>query len=346
MARAITSLKSLPGSAQSTAATLAALGFPEGRWHYVSEYPLAAPDKKVQVRNIRQTAPPKKVAHYMEVMRPFTKDRSGLVMPPVIYSQDGHLLDGNTRDAAARKLGWTTYPAIILEDNYKDAPQAIEDMFRTVSVRFNRINGEPLSNDDLEQHILALARPGDSPTDLSRRLQVPLTMVKNVLAARSAKGKLKELGIDLSDYPHIHRTHFSYIGYKLGVWHDEPLRAFAELLKLKVPANDAYTMQKRFLALPSDEEILKAIQVEHASRADISKGYVTRPSRSAQLRQHLGFVIKYTPGDLVESIPGSENQHLEVLRDAIIRLQRIRDEQERLVARRQAAQEEEATDEG
>jgi hypothetical protein len=326
--------KSLPGNAQLTAAKMTLLAFRERTWHYNPNYPLADAQFQVQVRDGSEVAPPKEVARYAEMMKPYLTKRDQLTMPPVVVTADGYVVDGNTRIAAARKLEWLTFPAFVLNDRYEGAPTSLIDRLIMLGTMLNMTHGRGLSRERQEQLILQVSKDGDSPEEISRKLQISRNIVLSTLKARDATERLMELGVDMR-VPHITKTHLAALGSKSASFNNEVYRNLAVLIRdtaMSTPEQGAF--MKKVLGLGSDQDKLAAIEAESTSR---NAGPVTgrgKPPRSAQLRQHLGFVLKYAgdPGELVEST-GDRTACLDqsaMIRDTLAVLYDILAAQERL----------------
>lgn len=345
MASLITTMKSLPPSAQSTAAKLATLGFGERRWRYDSSHPLSEAAKVVQIRGIAERAPVKKVSHYAEMLRPFTpaRLRSQMMFPPMVFTNDGYLLDGNTRDRAAQKLGWITFPAIVLNDDYEGANEMLLEKFKSIGALLNLGNGTDLSRTDVERLLLEIVKDDDSPADIARKLQVSRSTVMNLMNARKAYRRAEELGVDLSEAARITRTHMSDLGASLDKYTDPVYVNFLELIRdAELSTNEQRSIAKQVFAAGLESEKMEIVSAERTSRHGKVTGHAGRPPQSAQLRQALGKVLKFedSPGRAVEDDPASSQAHRVVIWKAIEVLRKISNEQDILDSRRLLAAEE------
>lgn len=346
MAPPIRKISSMPGQAQGTALKLVLAGFPEGSFHYAPNHELADPAMGMQIRDDENRAPAKRVAHYREMMKPYTLNRADLLMPPVVFTGDGYLLDGWTRTEGARGLNWMTYPAIVLDDYYEGAPEALEEKFNVASAMLNLTHGTGLSTAETERVILLVSKSIDleapgAVAELARKLQISRSWAANLLASRTANERAARLNIDLSNAPWITRTHMA----DLGNWREKMTNpVFKALLELtrdaKLSTPDQRALAKQVFACGTEEEKLELIAGELSSRDAQVNGHHGRPSDAARLRQALGRVTKYQPipGQAVETIAGGSSTHLEVIDQAIATLYLIRGEQLKLDARRLAAQ--------
>jgi hypothetical protein len=336
-------ISSFPGQAQGTALKIVLAEFPEGAFYYAPNHDLADPSMGMQIRDDENRAPSKRVAHYREMMKPYTLNRAALLMPPVVFSADGYLLDGWTRTEAARGLGWMTYPAIVLDDNYQDAPDALMEKFHTLSAMLNLTHGTGLSTAETERAILLVAKgidleaPG-AVNELARKLQISRSWATGLLSARAANERAAGLGIDLSGATWITRTHMS----DLGAWREKlPDPVFTKLLELvrdmKLSTTTQRIIAKQVFGCDTEAEKLAVIAGERASLDNGGGGHQSRPSDASRLRQALGGVTKYklNPGQAVETIAGGSEVHIETIDNAIAVLNLIRTEQLKLNYKRE-----------
>jgi hypothetical protein len=332
MAPPIMTMKSLPPVAQSTAAKIATLGFGERRWRYEGNHDLAEASKVSQVRDIEDRAPAKKVAHYAEMLRPFTgaRLRGQMTFPPVIYTNDGYLLDGNTRDQAARRLGWVTFPAIVLNDNWEGANEALMEKFLSLGTLLNITNGTDLSRANVERLLAQIVKDDDSPADIAKKLQVSRSTVMNLMNATKTRKRADELGVDLSGAK-ITRTHLSDLGAAIDKFTNPVFVNFLELIRdAELSTNEQRSIAKRIFAAGEEFQKMEIISEERASRHGKVTGHAGRPPQSAQLRQALGKILKFkdNPGRAVEDAPESSQLHRTVIWEAISTLQKIANEQD------------------
>ena len=342
MAPPIRKISSFPGQAQGTALKIVLAEFPEYSFHYAPNHELADPSMGMQIRDDENRAPKNRVAHYREMMKPYANNRADLIMPPVVFSADRYLLDGWTRTEAARGLGWHTYPAIVLDDNYNGAPDALVEKFHTLSAMLNLTHGTGLSNAETERAILLVAKgidldaPG-AVQELARKLQISRSWASGLLSARAANDRAAKLGIDLSGATWITRTHLANMGNWRDRLTDPVFEDFLTLIRdarLSTPAQAA--IAKQVFACSTEQEKLNLIASERASMDSVVNGHHGRPSDAAKLRQALGKVTKYrsSPGQAVETVAGGSDMHIETIDEAIAVLYTIRSEQLKLAQSR------------
>jgi hypothetical protein len=320
-------VRNLPPVAQSTAPKLALVGFREGQWQFQPNAPIPDLSHRVQVRGIAEPAKPGKVAHYADMMRPYTLRRDQLIMPPVILTSDGYVVDGNTRLQAAIKLGWHTYPAFVLDISYDGAPEVDLDRLLTLGGLLNLSHGEGMNSAQVENLILRLIHDdGDSVMEISRKLQVSRPTVQGIMNARKTRERARALGIVIPEVGSpgckLTRSHLADLGAKIDRFKNGTFSAMLELIiKTELPGTEERSIMKRVIEAPTEEDGLKIIAAEMASRSGMAAKVSRRPSKAAQVRQSAGLVVNHfregTLGLLVETEPESEADQLKMLEDAV-----------------------------
>lgn len=339
MAAPIRKTESLPPQAKLTSLRLAAAEYPEGTWRYAPNHELADPGLGHQVRGDKDRAPRHRVAQYAEVMKDFTLRRDEMLFPPVVFTADGYLIDGWTRTEAARKLGWMTFPAIVLLDSYSNADEARLDKFELLGGALNLDHGNNLSPADTERLVLNVSKGMDltapgAAAEIAKRLGISRTWVSNLLNAQTAYKRAENSGIDLSKAvaPTITRTHMAFLGNNA----DKLTRpVFEALLKLTIDAKlsttDMPALARRVFACEEQQEKLDLLDSERASLDGVIKGHSARPNDAARLRRALGNITKYklNPGLAVEDNPKTAGDHEQVIDNAIAVLYSIKSAQQK-----------------
>jgi hypothetical protein len=316
----LTVVKNWPAPAQFTAAKLEQVGFREGRLSYVRHYPLdrfADGRNRIQIRNIPQLAPPNKVAHYKEMMKPYTNNRDRLIMPPMVVTGDGWLLDGNTRTEAAFGLNWSTFHAIVLADSYEGAPQSLINRFKTLGARLNNDHGEPLPAADIERIALGILAddPGMSTVDLAALMQVSRAKITNAQNAHKATVRAERLSVALA--PQVTRTHLADLGAKDDRFTDLVFVGLLSLIRDRnLSTNEQRVIIRRLAEHGSEEAKLGYLREEYESRDVMVPGTVGRkPPTSGIARQRAGFFLRFEnrEGALVEPSPAAAALHRQTL---------------------------------
>ena len=336
MGAAITLAKSLPPNAQSLAQKMELIGFPQRTWRYVFNHELADMNKVFQNRGIEGLAKKNKIDRYKTILKPFNLIRDQLTMPPVVFTADGWLLDGNTRTIAVRDLGWLTFPAMVLNFSYEgDTPQQIIDQMHELAAVLNLGHGDNLDKEGTENAIARLLKDDTSPLDLARRLGVSKSTVQNVQYARKARLQAERLNISL-DAPNISRSHLAELG-RIG--YDDPVYSdFVRLITVgKMSLSDQRGIQRRLAAETTEAAKVKLLLDEITSRASMRGGRATKPQPSARLRQIMGQFANREAGEFVETNPESFGLQRSALLGGIGQLQKIYDRQLQMEAQLESA---------
>lgn len=304
MVRVITSLERLPAEAAPYAERIEKFGF---TWRYNEEYGLVAPGKRVQVRTITSVAPPREVSKYAQDLK------RGDVMPPVIVTADGYLVDGATRTEAARSIGWKRFPAFILDVVYEQATAEQRHRVTYLGAAFNLTHGRGMNTANLLAIMEDVATDDDTPSSVAMKLHIPVSTATTMLNSVRARRRAERLGVAVSD--RLTNSHLKLFGGKANQLTDP---VFAGVLKLaqdaglSIAATTALT--KRVQAKGTERERLDLLKTERAGYRDMIHGGETRPSKAAKVRQHLGYIIgEENPELLVEMDPTAAGPYREQL---------------------------------
>lgn len=319
----------LPDYAKSTAQRLELLGFTG--WTFVEDARLGDPEKNIQVRDAVAQAPTKEVANYAAALK------RGDIMPPVVFTRDGWLVDGMTRTAAARSAKWSYFPAFRLDVAYEDAPKALVDQLITLGAAFNLTHGRGLSKQNVMRVILQVSQDDDSPRDIAAKLHVSESMVARVLNADKAAKRAMRLGVEVEGLTQVTQSHLANLGARSTRYTDGPFREFVTLIRdAALSTKDATDLARRVEALGTEKEKLELLRAERESRHEViasqAKGGSRKPARSARLRQNLGFLLANadSPGNLVELNADAADAHVKTMWDAIAVLRKVISEQDNM----------------
>jgi hypothetical protein len=304
MARGRSILENVPPYAQSTIDRIELMGFTD--WNFFENQPLADLNRRVQVRDTDKLAPHVDVARYAASLK------RGDIMPPAIFTRDGYLVDGATREAAARLVGREVYPAVRLNVNFENAPKPVIDQLTMLGTAFNMSHGRGMNKANVEAVILNVANPGDTAREIANRLgNVSEGTVQNVLSARKGRQRASDLGFNPADI-NLTQTHWARFGS--SNLNDEVLRDLITLsIDSSVSTTDLEDMLRALRERRTDQDRLTYLASEKRTRPD-SNG---RPSRSGKVRRSLGFIMKFAdqPELLVETDPREAADYMRVLTD-------------------------------
>lgn len=292
-----TALASCPPWAQEAGRRIELMGF---GFRFFEDVALGDTGKRLQVRDDEELAPARTVKEYAEQMK------AGDQFPPAIFTADGYLVDGATRTEAARRIGKTAFPAFILHEvTYADAPEPLLERLVTLAAMMNITHGNRLSDSSkmrVIEYIAQLKGADATPQDIARQLHVSTSYVANILWARKAQERAAELGVSLESERPLSMTHLARLGSASSRMNNEPWAALARLVVTgMLSTTEQLHITRRLNECDTDDQRLKLIEGESRSRVMVTQGLNRRPPPSAQLRQHLGFVYKNTPGQMMEA---------------------------------------------
>jgi lambda repressor-like predicted transcriptional regulator len=323
MAPSITKIRSLPPSAQLTAQRMGLTGFPEGTWSFNMNHDLADMGKVMQVRDLKEAARKSRVNDYATAMKPYTTDRTQLTFPPLIFSADGWLIDGNHRNLAAVQLGWLTFPAFTISFSYQNQATAILDQFLELAALCNVSHGDNLDRENVAKIIERLAKDDSSAADLGKRLGIPRSTVQNVLWARTARLRAERLDVPC-EADHVFRTHLAEIGRLDKTFTDDVFAALVNLtVKGKLRTGEQKAVIQQVESQTTTQGKLDLIEAEMSGRDGIVSNRATKPSPAAQLRQALGKVNAGDLGMKLEKDPKHWDTHKRQLREGIANMEKI-----------------------
>jgi hypothetical protein len=319
VARAIINAESLPSYAQGgNAERISSFGF---EWKFIAERRLGDVAQRVQVRTIAQLAPPKETSKYAQDMR------RGDQFPPIIITADGYLVDGSTRTEAARKVGWTTFPAFELDVLYKDAPESVRKQLIALGAGFNATHGRRMSPQNFKEIVETISVEDDTVKDIAKRLHIPESTANTLLNAAKAQHRAERLGVTLDGS--LTNSHLRLFGGKSQQFTDPVFAALITLTqdaKLTIPMTT--DLMKRLSASGTERERLALLDGERRDYRSIIEGASLNPSRAAKLRQSLGFLNGVRDADtLAEQDPHAARTHIKVLKEAMFQLERVIDAQ-------------------
>jgi len=322
MARAITQMKDLPPEAVPVAERIHLLGF---GWRYFPEHPLADVSRRVQVRDVEALAPPVQVSRYAQAMK------NGDKFPPAILTQDQYLVDGATRTEAARRLKGTAFHAFVLDVNMEGSGEAMERQLKILGGSFNNTHGRGMSIANVERLVDAVSEDDDSYRDIARKLHIPESTVATVMLARKTRKLAEKLGVELNGT--LTASHLKLFGGKIQKYTQPVWGAFLQLVQdahMSLP--QTVEVSKGIEAAADEPERMKILSDTRVSYEPVIRtGISQAPSRSAKLRQTLGYTLNAENLDLmVELDPAKAAEHSRVLDEVIERLNKVRAAQTRL----------------
>lgn len=301
----------LPGYARSTATHIRKFSF---TWRFFQDHGLADVSKRVQVRDIKQLAPPHEVNRYAEAMK------RGDQFPPVIITADGYLVDGATRTEAARKRGWTGFPTFVLDINYGDALPVQQKQLVYMGAGFNLTHGRGMNTKNIADIVLEVTDVDDTPSEVARKLHISTSTASTLLNAANAKKRAERLGVDVDGT--LTNSALKLFGGKSSRFTDPVFKEFFKLAQdAKLPYGTVNSLAKRLEAAGTEHERIDILDTERLAYRDLIEGGATSPSPAAKLRQNLGFLLRVDdPEKLIEHEGGAVSQHNDALTKAAEKL--------------------------
>jgi predicted transcriptional regulator len=321
MSTITTARQSLPEWARQAFDLCEQLGFKPKFDH---DYPTPDYNKRVQVRAEKHVAPAAEVAKYAAAMLRNEK------FPPIVVTRDGYLDDGATRAAAAKKNKFPTIPGLILDESFEGASQQVRERLFALGAAFNARNGKGIDRGEIRNVVEQLARnPLYDATRIAALLGVTEGMVRGFITERKGRDRAVQLGIEVGK---LTAGQLKTIGRAEKTILDGPLtRLFELIIDAGLAGKDITALLRAMKECRSEAAAIKLLDDEReARREQIAMRRATggRPiiAVAAQLRQHLGFVLKYCNGQAAEAVernPAFQPEHLRKLEDSILALTQI-----------------------
>lgn len=330
MVKVFTNRQDVPEYGRQVVDVVERLGFTD--WEYVPLHPIPEANRRVQVREEEHLAPSTSVAQLRVAMKnPASK------IPPVVVSRDGYQIDGNSRAEAARKNGATTFPAIVLKEDFQGASPDVKKRMHLLGAALNTRHGKGIDRNEIRQAVLVVGADGGySSANIASLLNITASTVEGIFDELRAQERAKDLGIDLPENS-MSATSLRLLGANAKM-HDEPLSG---LMKFAVASGAGQTELRQLInkikAAPSDAQALALIKSERevwepqiakrraeaAERGDNGKPKPFKAPLTAQLRQHLAFVLDKNADDFVERVPTRIEGHLSDIRHAVTVLKQV-----------------------
>ena len=293
----------------------------------VAQYDLETLDKsrRIQVREFGTApgfAPKAEAARYAVQM-------AHSVFPPIIVTNDGWIVDGNTRVEGRHIRKEKFHPAIVLDVSFEKGAVEDQDRLYALATTLNMQNGRSLSTKEQRAAIVTLINLGWNNAQIEKRTGIKGIEVNKVRRIMQARERLTAAGITSNG--NFSMASLAALGEeKTLLLNDEPYKALAALaIDAGFTAKEVKDLAKESLALGSDTDKLARIgevRGEYKEQIEAVKfDQSPKPPVARQLRQHLGFVVKYedNPAALVERNGEFAESHVEYLTKAISVLNRV-----------------------
>lgn len=304
----------LPDRAIPVIELIEKLGF---KWEFEDRYQVPTDlSRRVQIREEANYTPSDRVSTYARAMK------DGSKFPPVVVTRDNFTVDGNTRFAALRKLGWRDVQAVVLSESYENAPQRKKDALHLLGAAFNVQNGKGIDRDEIRRAIETVCSdPNVSIVHAASLLGVTSQVVTNTMSEKKGRDCIHRLtGKEPNGAFKV--AALRTIAGASNRMTDPVLTAIISLTQdAGLLSGEIKSLVEDVTKERSEADQLKVVDRWRLAREDqisaYKQGGKVRPPYSAQLRQRLGFVLARTSDDLVERNPELQAEHIERLVRAI-----------------------------
>jgi hypothetical protein len=287
-------------------------------------------DRRVQCRETGHYAPKESVARYAVQM-------SHTPFPPIVVTQDGWIVDGNTRVGAMLLRKEKFFPALVLNATYGRASQKTQDELLALAATLNAQNGVPLTAKETRVVVRRFIALGWLNEQIGRAIGVKASTVTQVRKEVDAEQKLEKVGLAVNGGKDaIKGASLRALGAKdVLALNDTPFKTLAELARdADFNAKEIIDAAKEAKAAGSDTAALEHLEgLKTEMRDRIRQKTLTgvgKPPVARQLRQHLGNVVKHAghENDLLETNPDEVAKHIAALKSAITILTKVLSMQE------------------
>lgn len=292
-------------------------------WTFDYAYPVPDPAHRLQIRNSSNLAPTAMVTPLKEAMK------RGDKIPAVVVTEDGYIIDGNTRCEAARKGGFPTVHALVLDVKYEGCRESENRRLHALGAGFNARNGKGIDRHEIQAAVDII---GSDPTYTATRIAALIgtteTTVQGYLAEKKAKERAASLELHVNGS--INATKLRKLGVLSDHLNDEPFKALFSLVEdTGMSVGEIADVARRARAEKSDSGALGVFSQERQARqsqiAEYTASGKSTPPKAAMLRQRLGFILSYegNPSELAEHNPTQAQSHIDQAERAIAVLQKM-----------------------
>jgi hypothetical protein len=291
------------------------------QWEFDYEYPLPETGHRLQIRKDEHVAPGSMVSLIRAAMR------RGDSFPPIVVTQDGYIVDGNTRVTAAGRNSFPKIQAIILDVEYEKATESENRRLWSLGAAFNARHGKGIDREELRNAVWQIgADPSYTATRIASLIGVTESTVQSLLAEKKARDRADNLGLHLNGS--VASSKLRTLGRQSEYLNDEPFRELITLVQDSgMSEPEIRTIVQKAKDTKSDEGALGVIAHEKQARREQIAEYKASgksvPPAAAKLRQRLGFILAYSGNakDLVERNPGLAKEHIDMMERSIVVLQ-------------------------
>ena len=235
-------------------------------------------EEAAQVRSGSHIAPPDRVEEYAQQMR------NGAMFPPLLIRKAGNILiDGNTRLAAAKKIGRRFLPVIIVDAK-------TEDTAKMLAASLNQMGGERLTAQEAHEAALVMIRMDYPDAAIARELGRDQSQVRRWRAQRDVLSRAETLGLgDLEQF--MSRTVAGTLG---DIRLEKPFVETAKLFQqVPLKEKEARDFVGEVVQAPSEEAALQVVKDKLEELSPVGPP-PRRPTREIPLaRAAIGNILKF-----------------------------------------------------
>jgi len=233
-------------------------------------------EESAQVRFAANIAPKDRVDEYKMQMQ------SGAVFPPILLRVPGNvIIDGNTRVAAAKKIGRKAIPALLVDTK-------TEDMHQILAAAVNQMGGERLKAAEAHATALLMLRVGYPDAAIAREMGRDQSQVRKWRSQQEVLERAKPLGIDLGALARTTLEPLSDI--RLEKPFIEAARLFTEVRPKQKEAKD---IVEKVAQAVSEEGALQAIQEIREELAPVGPPPKAASREIPLARAAIGNLVKF-----------------------------------------------------
>lgn len=269
---------------------------------YDPEFRLERLDVKnrIQVRDDEHLAPKENVERYSNQIR------FGGFPPIVIYEPTLDIVDGNTRLTAARKMGMEVFPTILITKTTK------EDRLVILGTLLNNRNGQALSRKESEKVVHEMLTAGASSTYIQEIVGLAVNTIGKIARILAFEARAKKTGTFLPGNPSkLVPAQKAKLGTPAAMaLMDQPFDALALCASdAGLRPGEIGDVLKELRGIGNEQDQMKRLyEIRAAEKPRIDNraiGGNGHPPQSRQLRQRLGFILKFEshPLQLLETDP-------------------------------------------
>jgi hypothetical protein len=254
-----------------------------------------------------------------ETVKQFAEQMGYTPFDAIIVTSDGWLIDGNTRVGARLRRKEGFHPAYVLEIAHETADESTLHRLNMIAAELN-VWGKAYTLNERRKACRHYLAEGFTYDQIGQRLGLSRSQVSQVRAEADAEQRMTDVGIAWDNG----RGELSIVAKRaLGrasalTLHDQPYEDLVELaLDADLKSNEIDKLVVQLAEAGSDQEQvdkIATVRVENADRIrEVGFTGRGRPSLPNQLRQHLGFVMKYAGERYVERNLDAAQNHLACL---------------------------------